>query len=67
MRSRDGWEPYRNVLVLKKLGFSLEEMRDMTTAEFIAITDVAFENAPEQADAPRIRDATQADIDMLLG
>ena len=53
--------------MLKKLGFSLEEMRDMTTAEFIAITDVAFENAPEQADAPRIRDATQADIDMLLG
>ena len=39
----------------------------MTTSDYIAITDVAFEDVPEAEKAPRIREATQADIDMLLG
>lgn len=42
-------------------------MRAMSTADFIAITDVATEEAPEGNSKPMIRDATQADIDMLLG
>ena len=40
----------------------------MTTADFIAITDVACERPDKAgADAPSIRDATQADIDLFLG
>ena len=67
-RSRDGWDAYRNVLALRRLGFSVEEMRQMTTADFIAITDVACERPDKAgADAPSIRDATQADIDLFLG
>jgi len=67
-RSRDGWEPYRNIFALKRLGFTIDEMRQMTTADFIAITDIAVEDAPQTKESkPLIRDATQADIDMLLG
>lgn len=40
----------------------------MSTADFIALTDVATEDAPKGVEnKPLIRDATQADIDMLLG
>lgn len=39
----------------------------MTTADFIAITDVACERPEEGAGGPSVRDATQADIDMFLG
>ena len=40
----------------------------MSTSDFIALTDIAFENVPKDAGAaPTVRDATQADIDMLLG
>ena len=53
-------------MALRRLGFSIDEMRGMTTADFIALTDVAsegYENDGKQT----VRDATQADIDMLLG
>ena len=38
----------------------------MTTSDFIAITDVACESAGSGG-APKAREATQADIDALLG
>lgn len=38
----------------------------MSTADFIALTDVAAEGH-EGDGKPTARDATQADIDMLLG
>lgn len=63
--SRDGWEPYRAVLALKSLGFTVEEMRRMTTADMVVFIDLATEDAPD--DGPKVRDATQADIDALLG
>lgn len=66
-QSRDGWDAYRNVLALRRLGFSLDEMRCMTTADMIAFTDVACEDLPERKSKPKPRKATQADIDMLLG
>lgn len=66
MRSRDGWDAYRNVLALRRLGFSVEEMRLMTTADMIAFTDAAVEDMPQRG-KPKVREATQADIDMLLG
>lgn len=37
----------------------------MTTADMIAFTDVAVEGAKPRQDRPR--EATQADIDLLLG
>lgn len=39
----------------------------MTTADFIAVTDVATEGATDERERPQVREATQADIDMLLG
>ena len=38
----------------------------MTTADMIAFTDAAVEDMP-QSGKPKVREATQADIDMLLG
>ena len=61
--SRDGWEVYRNVLGLKRLGFSLDEMSRLTMADFIALTDLAFSGE----DGGRAREASQGDIDRLLG
>ncbi len=66
-RSRDGWDAYRNVLALHRLGFTFDEMRSMTTADMTAFIDVALEAMPERSDKPKVREATQADIDMLLG
>ena len=62
--SRDGWEAWRNVLALRRLGFTLDEMRHMTMADFIAYADLAYN---ETENEPEVRDATQADIDRLLG
>ena len=47
------------------LGFSVEEMRGMTTGDMIAFTDIANEH--HDASEPEVREATQADIDALLG
>ena len=61
-QSHDGWTVYRNVLALKGLGFSLDEMAQLTMSDFIALTDIA---ADPHAERPR--EATQEDIDRLLG
>ena len=39
----------------------------MTNADMIAFTDVACEAIPDRKEKPKVRRATQADIDMLLG
>ena len=55
-------------MALKRLGFSIEEMRRMTMADFIALTDLAF--GDENGKAAKVngpREATQEDIDRLLG
>lgn len=49
---------------MRRLGFTLDEMRHMTMADFIAYTDLAYNETEEE---PAVRDATQADIDKLLG
>lgn len=55
--------PWRNVLALRRLGFTLDEIRHMTMADFIAYTDLAFSSDERE---PPVREATQADIDALL-
>ena len=62
-RSQDGWRVFRDILALKRLGFSIDEMSGMTVAEFIALTDLAWAD-PEPG---KPREATQEDIDRLLG
>lgn len=60
---------YKNILALKQMGFSLDEMRQMTMRQFIAITDLAAgpdEISPEKKASDAPRKATQADIDRLL-
>ena len=42
------------------MGFSLDEIKQLTMADFIAFTDVAF------GDDSRAPKATQADIDALM-
>lgn len=65
--SPDSWDVYRNLLALKRLGFSLDEMATLDMSDFIALTDLAFtgKENDEKEDAPH--EATQADIDRLLG
>lgn len=53
-------------MALKRLGFSLDEMSHLTVAEFIALTDLAWAD-PKAAERQRPREATQEDIDRLLG
>lgn len=50
---------------LLRIGFSLDDVRRTTMADFIAYTDIAFSTTGDGDDAPR--DATQADIDAFLG
>lgn len=52
------------MLVLKKSGFSIEEIRHMTMADFIVFADLLCESSSAR---PKVREATQADIDRLLG
>ena len=53
-------------MALKSLGFSMDEMSRMTMADFIAYTDIASEqHGGAKPDGPR--EATQEDIDRLLG
>lgn len=58
---------YRNVLLLKRLGFSLDEMASLTMSDFIALTDVAAEAYEDEGKDEGPREATQEDIDRLLG
>ncbi|MBQ2680449.1 MAG: hypothetical protein IJF97_00780 [Eggerthellaceae bacterium] len=53
-------------MALKRLGFSMEEIRRMSMGAFVAYTDIAL--GPDGQSRPEaVRDATQADIDRLLG
>lgn len=53
------------MLGLKRLGFSLDEMARLTMSDFIALTDLAFADEGEARETAR--EATQDDIDRLLG
>lgn len=62
----DCWDAWRGVLALLRIGFSLNDVRNMTMADAVAYTDLAAEGAaPAQRRGPRR--ATQADIDAFLG
>jgi hypothetical protein len=72
----DGWAEYRNILFLKQLGFSLDEMREITMTQFMVFTDLSIPDADTSQPAaqkraeeiaPGIRKATQADIDNFFG
>ena len=63
--SRDFWSAWRDILALHKLGFSFDEIRQMNMRDFVAFTDIAFSD--EENDPKTYRDATQDDIDKLLG
>lgn len=54
-------------MLLKRLGFSLDEMASLTMSDFIALTDVASEPAEGGGAGSKPREATQDDIDRLLG
>ena len=59
---RDGWDGYRNVVALVRLGFSVDEIRRMTMQDFIAFTDVAY----GEDGRSKVKNATQADIDAFM-
>lgn len=63
------WDVYKNVLILKRAGFSLDEIREMTMADFIAFTDIVAgpgDDEKSENKKPKVREATQADIDRLF-
>ena len=45
-----------------RLGFSLDEIRQLTMSDFVAITDVTY----GEDDRAKVRDATQEDIDAFM-
>lgn len=47
-----------------RIGFSVKDIRRMTMRDFIAYTDLAFADGTGD---DGVRDATQEDIDRLLG
>jgi hypothetical protein len=51
-------------LALVRIGFSVKDIRGMTMRDFIAYTDLAFADGTSGGG---VRDATQEDIDKLLG
>lgn len=56
------WGDLRSVLAALRLGLSVADLRRLTVAEFVAIADLAAGGADEGP-----AEATQADIDALLG
>ena len=62
------WQPYALILSLKRMGFSMDEIREMSMADVIAYTDIFYakhkdEEKPKQK---TVREATPADIRKLL-
>ena len=51
-------------MALVRIGFSVKDIRGMTMRDFIAYTDLAFADG---SSGGGVRDATQEDIDKLLG
>lgn len=62
-----GWEVYTNILILKRLGFSEDEIRRMSMRRFIAYTDLAYGNVDDASAKTGPREATQSDIDKFFG
>lgn len=63
------WDIYKWILMLKRAGYSLDEMRQMTMADFIAFTDIVAgpgDDEKSENKKPKVKDATQADIDRLF-
>lgn len=56
------WDAWRNVLALLRIGFALDDVRRMTMQDFIAYADLAYDDH-----STKTKEATQADIDALLG
>ena len=50
------------MLALLRIGFSIDDVRRMTMQDFIAYADLAYEDH-----SPKTKEATQSDIDALLG
>lgn len=50
---------------LKRLGFSMAEIRRMTMRDFLAYTDIAFGDA-DKIESTGTREPTQEDIDAFL-
>ena len=64
-----GYEVERLILAGKNMGFSLDELRDITVAELIVLADIRhadMASATKKADKPKRRKATQDDIDRFL-
>lgn len=64
MSSRDSWFAYRNVFTLKRLGYSMDEIRLMPMSRFVILSDILSEEISDNE--PKVREATQADIDAFL-
>ena len=63
------WDVYKNVLILKRAGFSLDEIREMSMADFIAFTDIVAgpgNDENEEDKKPVVKKASQADIDQFF-
>ena len=63
------WNVYKNILILKRAGFTLDEIREMTMADFIAYTDIfagARDDTNKGNKGGKAKEATQADIDKLF-
>lgn len=65
------WSVYTNILVLKRAGFSLDEIREMSMNDFIAFADLLAGKGGknlnhENTDKDKTRTATQADIDRFF-
>ena len=63
------WDVYKNVLILKRAGFSLDEIREMTMQDFIAFTDIVAgpgDDEKSENKKPEVKKATQSDIDRLF-
>lgn len=62
------WDIYKYILVLKRAGFSLDEIRELSMYDFIALTDLFAGPGNDKSDNKngKTRKATQADIDKLF-
>lgn len=63
------WQPYQLILSLKRMGFSMDEIREMSMADVIAYTDIFYSKPKDEENKPKtkqVREATPADIRKLL-
>jgi hypothetical protein len=62
----DKWNVYKHILILKRAGFSMDEIRELTMSDFIALADIYAGKRDDDDEKPKVREATQADIDKLF-